>query len=73
MTTAVSTKTENGPSPRSWVTLGALTVTFVGVANKVRKAKGATDPIIHIDVILGLATLFVAIVKVRRDRRGPAA
>ena len=62
------------PALPAWVTLTTLTATFVVVANKARRAKGATDPLIHADVIVGVAALVVAVIKARRVlRQGPAA
>jgi hypothetical protein len=54
---------------RSWMTVGTLTASVVGVANKARKAKGGADRIAQAEVVVGVAGLLVAVAKTFRDAR----
>jgi hypothetical protein len=72
MSAAVETEPRKGPTPmRTLLTLGTLTASFVGAANKTRRSNGSTDYVDHVDVIASWTVFFVLAVRARRGRRTP--
>jgi hypothetical protein len=69
MSEAVRTAPGKEATPmRTLITVGTLTASFLGAANKARKTKGSTDIIDHLDVIAGFTAFFVLAVRARRAR-----
>ncbi|WP_433889448.1 hypothetical protein [Streptomyces sp. CA-111067] len=74
MSAAVQPKPRTGPTPmRTLLTLGTLTVSLVGAANKTRRSNGSTDYVDHVDVIASWTAFFVLAVRAGRRRKTPAS
>jgi hypothetical protein len=56
---------------RSWITIGTLSASAVSIANKARKARGGADRIAQAEVVVGAASLVIAVAKTLRDLRKP--
>ena len=57
------------PAGPRWVAASTLVVTAAAMVAKGRRARGATDPLVHADMIVGSAAFLVAAVKAMRVAR----
>lgn len=69
MSAVARTEQQKEATPiRTLITVGTLTASFLGAANKARRTRGSTDLIDHLDVIAGFTTFLVLAVRARRAR-----